>query len=410
MKKLKTLFSPRKLVVWLSIIVLIFTLPNVNEPAMSQTDAIVTMLCVDKVDDKIKVATTVLTPSQDKKANYQVFSGEGETLGSAVDSVSLAIGKEMGFAQCGIMALGDSLCDEGVMQVLDYMTRTKKVGRNAILINFTGEIIEFAQAVSNLSLEKSLNLDEIINFDKRYILSQDSNIETFYIGYYNNVSLGIMPKIKMESEEDYNSIEVANTDSGSNSDMTTTGGGGEDKKFIVNDGTTSVFKDGKRYIDITPDMVEKINLFINDAQKGSIVIDNVSDHIYDDAKIVLNILKKDTKIKPKFENGVPVYNAEVSLTVFIDEIIEDNINKKLLTREQDFLTSAVVEKIKEKVRQDMLDATSFCVSNDVDLLSAYKYFYNLKNKQFEEYLSTLGEKNYLDGINFNIDIKVKSEN
>ena len=75
MKKLKTLFSPRKLVLWLSIIVLIFTLPTVNEPAMSQTDAIVTMLCVDKVEDKIKVAVTVLTPSQDKKANYQVFSG-----------------------------------------------------------------------------------------------------------------------------------------------------------------------------------------------------------------------------------------------------------------------------------------------------------------------------------------------
>lgn len=214
----------------------------------------------------------------------------------------------------------------------------------------------------------------------------------------------------METEEDYNSIEVANTDSGSNSNMTTTGDGEENKKFLVNDGTISVFKEGKKYMDITPDMVKKINLFINDAQKGSIVIENVTDHIYNDAKIVLNILKKDTKIKPKFENGVPVYNAEVGLTVFIDEIIEDEINKNLLGREQDFLTDAVVEKIKEKVQLDMLDAISFCVSNDVDLLSIYKHFYNLKNKQFEEYLSTVGEKNYLDGIKFNIDIKVKSEN
>ena len=80
-KKLKSIFSPKKLVLWLSILILIFTVPAFNKSAMSQTQAIVTMLCVDKIDDKIKVAATVLTPSQDKKANFQVYSGEGETLG-----------------------------------------------------------------------------------------------------------------------------------------------------------------------------------------------------------------------------------------------------------------------------------------------------------------------------------------
>ena len=412
-KKLKSIFSPKKLVLWLSILILIFTVPAFNKSAMSQTQAIVTMLCVDKVDDKIKVAATVLTPSQDKKANFQVYSGEGDTLGYAVDSISLAIGKEMGFAQCKIMALGENICKEGVMQALDYMTRTKKVGRNAVLVSFTGDIIDFTQAVANLNLEKSLRLDRIVSFDKRYILTQDSNIETFYIGYYSPISLGIMSKVKLGTNEEFNAIEVAGSDAGnaggSNSDMTSTGGGQEDKKFIMNDGTVSLFKQGKHYIDMSLDEVKKANIFVNDAQKGTVVVDNVTDHIYSDAKVVVNILKKDISIEPSFNNDTPVYKTDVSLTVFIDEVIEENPSKRLLKRNQDFLTNALIEKIKEKMETDMREIVAYCQDYKIDLLGVYKHFYALENKKFEKYLDEKGE-DYLSGIDYQINIKVKSEN
>lgn len=412
-KKLKSIFSPKKLVLWLSILILIFTVPAFNKSALSQTQAIVTMLCVEKEEDMIKVAATVLTPSQDKKANFQVYSGEGETLGYAVDSVSLAIGKEMGFAQCKIMALGENICSQGVMQVLDYMTRTKKVGRNAVLVTFTGDVVDFTQSVANLNLEKSLRLDRIVSFDKRYILTQDSNIETFYIGYYSPISLGLMPKIKLGTSDEFNAIEVANSGTSSNSgstESTSSSTGGEDKKFIINDGTVSLFKDGRHYIDMTLDEVKKANIFVNDAQKGTIVVEGVSDHIYNDAKVVVNILKKDISIKPDFKDGTPIYKTDVSLTVFIDEVIEENPSERLLRRNQDFLTNALIEKIKQKMESDMREIISYCQNNKVDLLGVYKHFYALKNKEFEEYLSKVNEENYLDGIDYQINIEVKSEN
>ena len=412
-KKLKSIFSPKKLVLWLSILILVFTVPTFNKSAMSQTQAIVTMLCVDKVEDQIKVAATVLTPSQDKKANFQVYSGQGDTLGYAVDSVSLAIGKEMGFAQCKIMALGENICTEGVMQVLDYMTRTKKVGRNAVLVSFTGDIVDFTQAVANLNLEKSLRLDRIVSFDKRYILTQDSNIETFYIGYYSPISLGLMSKVKLGTSEEFNAIEVAGADAGSsggsNSDMNSTGSGGENKKYIMNDGTVSLFKQGKHYLDMTLDEVKKANIFVNDAQKGTVVVESVTDHIYNDAKVVVNILKKDISIKPTFKADTPIYKTDVSLTVYIDEVIEENPSERLLRRNQDFLTNALIEKIKEKMETDMREIIKYCQDNKVDLLGIYKHFYALENKKFEKYLDNMGE-NYLDGIEYQIGIKVKSEN
>ena len=139
MQKLKTIFSPRKLAVWLLVFVLIIAVPELDEPAMSKTEAIVTTLCVDKVDNQIQIATTVLAPAEDKKVNLQVYTGSGTSLGEAMGNVSLLIGKEMGFAQTQILALGTNLCEDSIMPTLDYMTRTKKVGRNTVLINFEGD-------------------------------------------------------------------------------------------------------------------------------------------------------------------------------------------------------------------------------------------------------------------------------
>ena len=70
MKKLKTIFSPRKILVWIFLFILAVTVPEFAKPAMSQTEAIVTMMCVDYVDDKFSLSASILTPAEGKKANY----------------------------------------------------------------------------------------------------------------------------------------------------------------------------------------------------------------------------------------------------------------------------------------------------------------------------------------------------
>ena len=128
MKKLKIIFSPRKLIVWIFLIVLIITVPEITKPAMSKTEAIITMMSIDKIDNKIKVSTAVITPSNEKTTNYEVYSGTGETLGEAVENVSLSLGKSMGFAQCEIMAFGEnlSLATEALGAVHLLITFTKR--------------------------------------------------------------------------------------------------------------------------------------------------------------------------------------------------------------------------------------------------------------------------------------------
>lgn len=416
MKKLQSIFSPRKIIIWLLVLVLAFTLPTINQPALSETLAIVTMMCVDKEEDKIVAVATILTPGADKNANYQVFSGDGDTIAEAVGSISLAVGKEMGFAQCDILALGEKVCEDNVMKILDYMIRTKKVGQNALLVNFTGEAMEFATATSNLTMDKSLKLSDVINFDKRYIISQDSNVEAFYKNYYSDISIGYMPKIKLQTEESGNSIEVP-TQSAGTSGQAPSGGGGSgggqggqgQSKYLVTDGSSTIFKKGKKYYDLTPEEVNNINIFTNDSQKGSIIVEHITDEIFNDAKVILDVIGKDTQTKTKFEQGKPVYEVKVKYTVFIDEIVQEHPTEKFLVREQEFLTDAVITKVKEKVTKQMEEAVQLCREQKMDLLDVYTNFSHLKYKQFKKYLEEVGIENFLDGIDFRFEVDVTNE-
>jgi len=399
-EKLKHIFSPRSIVIWVFILIIIATIPEFTEPAMSQTEAIVNMLCIEKVQDQYQIATSVLTPAKEKESNYQVYSGTGKTVGEAVENVSLSIGKEMGFAQCEIMAFGNKICEEGILSSLDYLTRTRKVGRNAILINFTGDGTSFAETISKLSKEKTLKLENIMNFDKRYILSRDSNIDSFYKGYFSEISLGIMPQIKLEDIEKDNAIEVASTE---NSTTQTE----NKKKYLLNDGTMSVFKQGKKVLEIMPSMVQKINLFLNLSQEGTLKVEDVTDNLYNNATIIFDLSNKSINLEPKFENNKPIYNIEIDLTILVEEVIEEQPNDNFLRRNKEFLTPSAVEKLKETIKNEMQIVIEYCKTNKIDLLNVYRQFNRKKYKDFQAYYNTQKE-NYLDNIQYNIEVKVKS--
>lgn len=158
MQKLKKIFSPRKMILWVTIIIFIISFQFSNQPAQSKTQAIVTALAVDEVEENlIEVSTVVLTPVQETPSKRKAYSAQGVNITTALDNIALQLGKEIAFGQCDIMALGDNLCEENALKALDYLTRTKRVGRNAVLINFSGTTEDFANCVIQLNDNMSLS-------------------------------------------------------------------------------------------------------------------------------------------------------------------------------------------------------------------------------------------------------------
>lgn len=412
MKKIKTIFSPQKILVLLFIAILIIAIPEFHKPSMSKTQAIVTTLCVNKDNEDIQISAVILAPGMEKSAKHEVFSATGKTVSEAVDRLSAMIGKNMAFAQCEIMAFGEELCQDGVMPVLDYMTRTKKVGRNSILINFVGETTDFAKAISYLNESKSLTVEEIMNFDERYILSETSNIDAFYQGYFSDLSLGLMSQMRLEKSGDYNKIEVEDISSPSGGDGSGGGtgaqsGGDSQKQYIVNDGVTTVFKQGKKVLELESELTKKVRYFMPKSQTGTITVDNVKDSLYNDVKVVFGLADKGIKLTPSFDKDKPKFKIDVELTVTVEEVIEYNPDNRFLRRNKEFLTSAAVDRLKESVKSDIFEVIDFCKTNKLDLIKVYKNFKRKKTKDFNKYLEKMGE-NYLEEIEYEVNVKVNS--
>lgn len=418
MQKFKMMFSPRKMLIWVSILILIISFQYTNQPAQSQTQAIVTALAVDTTEDNlVEVSAVILTPVQGSSTKRKAYSAEGVDITSAINNISLQLGKQIGFGQCDIMALGDNLCEENAMKALDYLNRTKRVGRNAVLINFSGKTEDFANCVVQLNDNMSLKVSEIINFNREYIVATETNIESFFKGYYGDLSLSIMPKIKVSEIEEVNAVKIKVEDSGTSQSSSgdgggtspSTGGGQGKELYFANDGTTSVFRQGKKFAEISPDDVKYINLMQPENVLGTFVLEGVNSNLFNNARVVLDLTNKEMKYKLSFDNGKPKISYEIDLYIVLDEIIESEKTENLLHTENWFVDDSVVNGLKSKVQENLDKVVNKLKSQNIDMIEVYDKFYKFKNKKFTQFLNSLENKqDFLKDVMFDYKITIHS--
>lgn len=414
MKNLKTYLSPRKLTLILSIIILVVSISFVNEPAQSQTQGIVSSIAIDMQDNQIKLACSILTPTSGSgKSN--MYSAQASTIAEAVELIGMQLGKDLGFAQCDIVAIGQNLLNKNVVNALDYFTRTKKVGRNVLILAFEGKTDEFIESVIYMEENLSLTISQILDYNKEYLLAVDSNLENFLLGYYGKSGISLMPKIILTDEPTNNGIKVELSSSPSQQSMNVgLGGDGEsgqnrEKKEIsfINSGTTSVVKNGKLLFDLMPNDIQKLNLFYEKNKYGTFSVSGITDHFYNDATVVLKMEDKKIDVKYTFKNGVPIVKAKVKVYVEIHEIIENEKNENLLRRIDALITTAVQEELKKQLAEDLQVIFAKQKTMKADCLELYANFDKFNHKKWEEYINSLTDKaDYLKNIELETSVEV----
>lgn len=423
MEKLKKFLSPRRFTLFLGVLVLIISISFINEPAQSQTQGIVTYMALDVVDDKIELACSVLAPSSGQNAKANIYKATARTLAEAVGAMGLQLGKDLGFAQCDVVAVGENLLNENLINVFDYFTRTKKIGRNILLLAFDGKVDEFVQAIIYLDEEKSLNLSEILTYNREYLLGIDSSLENFYLGYYGKTGISLLPKLKLTEEETNLGVQVEisgaeNEGSGSkesagldeSKSSSSSSNSGKKKMFLTNDGTTSILKNGKKFAELTPEDTKMLNLYLTKAKYGSFTVEDVTDEYYNNAVVVLSLEDKDVNIDYKFKDEKPIVRVKLHLYVKLDEIEEENKNKKLLRRDDELLTKAVADKLKS-LAQDELETIFKKQQNlKADCLNIYSYFEKFQAKKWKNYLNSISDsEDFLSNIMLETDIEISQK-
>ena len=413
---IKKMFSYKSLLCILLVIIFLLGIGGISAEAQGNRLAVVNLLAVDSDGEKIEVAVNIITPSSGGKTT-KTFSGSGKTISKALENVSVQLGKDIGLAHCDVMAVGDNLCNEGILKVLDFFTRTKKVGRNAKLLNFNKEPFKFLEAMTYLNETLNLEIAEIISYNKDSLDASESNIEAFYSGYYSDIGVTIMPKVEITTDQKLNAIKVKasgeNSSSNSGNEGSTSSGGGSsaggsasssDELYFVNDGTTSVFKQGIKEFEVSSVDMSKINILHTGSRSGNFILHNVTDELYNNADVSILMENKKLEVDTSFKGNVPVLKVNMQAFCTIEEVVENGKNDKFLTNYSNFLNKIIRNLLEEKIKTDIITAFEYLKNMEFETLNIYSKFNKYHYKKWIKYLSTVDY--YLDGVQLEVTVLV----
>lgn len=395
--------------------VAIYGFPALGSPAEISRYAIVTAIGLDAIDEeenKVEVSLLTFIPiaEQTFAETYKVISSKGRSVSEAMDLAGLHIGRQMGLSHVKTVILNTDLLQEDVTKFMDYLSRNKDIAASTKLIATDKKAKDFLGVVQKLDSESSIKISELVNFNNDYIYATDASFETFYKGLFGPTRVSYVPFLTVESEEE-GGIEVANTNtqrsSGENTpDAKASTSGSEE---IVNGGDTIFFKDGKAKVMLSGKDMKKVNLMRGNFTTGSIEIYDYTEDFFKNANLTFEIFGKDLKYRTTFQNGIPIVNVDLELTLSLSEVdtkdgsIEKNIDFFVVTEK-------CTRAIEEKVRKNVSEAVEFMRDNQMDICDFYTLMHNTDVKKFNNFLERLEDKDdYLNHIIFKMSVKIHSK-
>ena len=402
------LVTPRKILIIVIMFFGFIGLSALGRPSQNEKIMVVTMVGIDRTADEyeVSVKAVIPAPNENGSSSEKVFSGTGDSIALAMNNITIQVGKQMGLAHCNLIALADPLFDQDVEDVTDYFVRTKRVGKNAILIGCGESAKDFMFATADMSNNLLLKADAILEYSAGELNASAGTLDDFYKGYESNSAISLIPSIQI-STDSKNGIEVKteNTSSGQSGES----GGSEEKKYFVNDGSTIVLKKGRKQWQMTPEEVRAMNYFRPTVKQGQIMVDKVTDRHLQDATVTLNVLSKETKIKADFKNGVPIIKVQVSMKVNLDEIVKSNGDEQNIDQFENVISQQLIDRTKEIMTKRMTDFFELMKDKKCDVINIYKTFYQTKYNKWEKYLDSLeNQDDYLQGIRLELKLDIKA--
>ena len=438
MKKIVTSIKRTPMLLALVLIALWFFPSAIVAPSESAVNAIVTAVGLDKneQDYEVTLMTFLSHPNQSYSEQYEVISCSAPSISEAFTNASLQIGKNISLFHTHTAIVSERLLEEDIASALDYLGRVASLPQSCVLISTNVTSKQFLEFVQELDKESDINLEELLFYTSNYVLWKYTTINSFYEGYYSPVKASILGHLTI-TQGDVNGIPIKNTENvvGLGSSSGGSSGGSESGQSsgsqqsdspnqtngaqqssgesqsssssnqlqIVNDGSCLLIKNGKMQAHMTKEQLRGLN-WLNSSTSGAVItLENVSDQTFDEARLIYKVQREQVLDKVEFENGVPVYTANIKLFV---SLMEANGSKEELTesREVAYISDEVRELIEKQVKTEINSSLEFLSTQNCDTLDMYEKFYENCRAQTKNYLQThsLQPEDFLKNVVFKV--------
>ena len=391
-----------RLVIWVVVIFFII-LTSVTFPLQSQIQktCLAVGFGIDKVDGQIEISAQIIIPQAggDYSQTQEIISNRGANIAEAVSNLELETGKNLSLDHCHVLVISKSLCEENIIEHLDYLIRSNLMNNNTVLIYTNGTSKEILLSSSQLNTSDLNNLQNITNYNNSHDSSSGISLIDFVNEYMSPTSTSLFTSIEVNSTDESSS----NSNNQQNNNGATTSQPSKEATTLKNDGSGVVFLEGKKVLDIKKEEMWKLNWFDPRFKVGSIQIENISDEKLKNANMNFYIKKKDMQIKPKFVNNTPIIELNLQLLLKATNITQQD--KYIVPTGTNYISDTVKQAISTKIQNEANDAVQLCKDNSLDIIKAYNIFNTALNKEWKQYLSSLNSPyEYLNHLVVNVNL------
>lgn len=431
MKKLFNKIKSNPMLIIFLIIMVAFMPTALFSPGESNQKAIVTAVGLDKQGDEYEISllTFIPTPNQTYVETSSVISGKGPTVANAISNAELTLGKEVGLSHAKTTVVSEAVLEEDVAKDIDYLSRISSLSENTVFICTNDSAKEFLLAAQKLEKDIGLKLEELISYNVRNIYVADTTLEAFYKGYFSMNKASLLGYLALEESEDGKTSGGGGSSSGDSSGGAaspgaggvaspsesgggagSSGGGGNQKaKRISNQGDVVLLKNGVLVAKLSEEQLNGINILNTEAVSQIITVDNINTGKYKDASLTFIVRNKRIMTATKFENGIPIYVANVVMGMELIEAKEANgivINNYELSE----IPEPVEFQIEQKIKREFADTLKLLRSKRTDVIGVREKFEKENRKNFKKFLDGLDDPDdFLRFINFELIIRVQSD-
>lgn len=411
------------------VIILIFFMPSaIYSPGQNREKGVIIAIGVDRQDQEYEISllTFIPTVQQSYKEMSSVITGKGESIAKALYNAQIAMGRKIGLSHAKTTVVNEELLQDDVAEYIDYLSRVASLPENTVFICTDSSAKEILQASFTLESTVGLQLEQIIGYNAENLYVTDTSLEAFYKGYYGRQKASLIGYLSTSNDESEN-MTTTGTSEQSGSDQVDNGGdqsqnnglsetktssiGGENAKgqtHILNKGEAVLLKRGKLAEKLTVDQLNGINLLNSKSINQIVTIDDIelNGQMH---KLSYRIKNKRINKLTSFENGSPIYGAQLILGLELVEVEGEHENIKINT-EFSTITPQIREKLDTEIKNQFTKAIKVLRDNKADVIGISDAFYKAHRKEYLKYIKEIGEEeNFINFVNFKINLSLQAD-
>lgn len=417
--KLKSLLKNPMLIVFIFIMI-VFMPPKIFAPGENRERGVVTAVGIDKVGEEYEVSFLVFIPSVNQSFDDKesVITGKGSSVGEAVFEAQVAMGRKIGLYHTKTTVVNLKLMEEDGANALDYFGRLAGFPENTIFICTEKSAKDLLSSTQSLREDLGFKLEQLVGFNADHVYAQDTSLESFYRGYYSPTKSSLIGYLTLEDGKQENNLSVevnpAEEDSGSSGsgtlDSTSSGesSGEEKKQKIINTGKSAIVKNGKIVKILDLEEVNSINLLNDKSLKQVVKIEDVEIE-GERVNAIYEILSKKTSFVAKFENGVPIFDANVILNISLIELENAGSDFKVNT-EFTKLSPEAKNKLDRKIRGEFSKIIELLKEKGCDVLEVNDCFMRKCRREYMDYLkNNISAEDFIKDVVFKLELIIQAD-